>query len=158
VPPQIAADLLPALLVPNEFQAILNLHFKVAGPATEAGFIGLIGGTAEWIFVKPGVVSVTVSAANRFMDRTAEDLAAAIWPEVRRAFGLAEAMPPYRVVKEKRATFSATPNQQLRRPGATTMWENCVLAGDYTATGLPATIEGAIRSGLCAAKALGVAA
>jgi len=157
VPPQIAADLLPDLEVPTAFQAILNLHYRIEGPRTEAGFIGLIGGTAEWVFVKPGIVSVTVSAANRLIDRPAEALAAVIWPEVQRALGLPDAMPTYRVVKEKRATFAATPAQQLRRPGVTTAWENCVLAGDYTATGLPATIEGAIRSGLCAAKALGFA-
>jgi len=58
-------------------------------------------------------------------------------------------------VKEKRATFAATPAQDARRPGATTAWENLFLAGDWTATGLPATIEGAIRSGYRAAACVG---
>ncbi len=120
--------------------------------------MGLLNGTAEWVFVKPGIVSVTISAANRLVDRAAEDLAETVWPEVRQTLGLTGPMPPWRVVKEKRATFAATPAQQLRRPHATTNWENCVLAGDWTDTGLPATIEGAIRSGLTAAKALRVAA
>jgi uncharacterized protein with NAD-binding domain and iron-sulfur cluster len=63
-------------------------------------------------------------------------------------------MPPYRVLREKRATFAATFAQHVRRPSATTDFENLILAGDWTATGLPATIEGAIRSGFTAAKVL----
>ncbi|HUO55056.1 MAG TPA: FAD-dependent oxidoreductase, partial [Rhodoblastus sp.] len=52
---------------------------------------------------------------------------------------------------EKRATFAATPAQDALRPGAETQWRNLVLAGDWTQTGLPATIEGAVRSGVRAA-------
>jgi uncharacterized protein with NAD-binding domain and iron-sulfur cluster len=50
-------------------------------------------------------------------------------------------------VKEKRATFAATPAQDARRPASSTQWSNLFLAGDWTDTGLPATIEGALRSG-----------
>jgi hydroxysqualene dehydroxylase len=155
VPPWIAADLLPDLVVPDEHQAIVNLHFRLDANPGEAGFWGVIGGTTEWVFVKPGVVSITISAANRFIERHAEDITAVVWPEVCQVLGLPPetALPQHRVVKEKRATFAATPNQQLRRPSATTMWQNCALAGDWTATGLPATIEGAIRSGSSAAGA-----
>jgi uncharacterized protein with NAD-binding domain and iron-sulfur cluster len=63
-------------------------------------------------------------------------------------------VPPSRIVKEKRATFAATPAQEARRPGPRTRWRNLVLAGDWTATGLPATMEGAIRSGRVAADAV----
>jgi hydroxysqualene dehydroxylase len=157
-PPWVTAELLPGVTVPDEFQAIINLHYRIEASPGEARFWGLIGGTAEWVFVKPGIVSITISAANRLVDRRAEDLAAAIWPEVRRLLDLPEPIPPWRVVKEKRATFAATPAQNARRPGTKTAWRNCVLAGDWTATLLPATIEGAIRSGLTAAQALGVRA
>jgi len=58
------------------------------------------------------------------------------------------------VVKEKRATFAATAAQERRRPGTRTGLANLALAGDWTATGLPATIEGAIRSGRAAAEVL----
>jgi hypothetical protein len=136
----------------------VNLHYRIEADPGEAGLWGLIGGTAEWVFVKPGIVSITISAANRLVGRTADDLARAVWPEVRRVLALPETMPPWRVVKEKRATFSATPAQNARRPGARTAWHNCVIAGDWTETGLPATIEGAIRSGVTAAQVLGVAA
>ncbi len=153
-PAPVAATLLPGMTVPDEFQAIINLHYRFDIDPGEAGFVGLTGGTAEWVFVKPGVVSVTISAANRLVERSAEELAETVWPEVQAALGITAAMPQVRVVKEKRATFAATPAQQLRRPSATTRWENCMLAGDWTATGLPATIEGAIRSGVTAASQL----
>ena len=126
----------------------------MAADAGEAGFIGLVRGTAEWVFVKPGHVSVTISAANRMVDQPAEAIAGAVWPDVRMALGLEGEIPPYRVVKERRATFAATAAQERLRPAARTGLENLVLAGDWTATGLPATIEGAIRSGQSAAEAL----
>ncbi len=63
-------------------------------------------------------------------------------------------MPPVQIVKERRATFAATPAASARRPGPKTRWANLVLAGDWTDTGLPATIEGAIRSGFAAADLL----
>ena len=158
VPPWVAQDLLPWLRAPDAFEAIVNLHYRVdAAPVDavgEAGFLGLIGATAEWIFIKPGIVSITISAANRLVDRSAEDLAAAIWPEVCAALGLAGEMPHVRVVKERRATFAATAAQQALRPPARTQFANLALAGDWTDTGLPATIEGAIRSGRTAAEVL----
>ena len=158
VPPPVAAMLLPGLVVPDAFEAILNLHYRVQADPGEAGFVGLVGGMAEWAFVKPGIVSVTVSAANHLVDLPAAELAARIWPEAARGVGLSGPMPqpcpPWRVVKEKRATFAATPAQAARRPPARTRFRNLVLAGDWTATGLPATIEGAIRSGRTAATVL----
>ena len=63
-------------------------------------------------------------------------------------------LPPWQIVKERRATFAATPAQLARRPGTATRWPNLVLAGDWTETGLPAAIEGAIRSGDAAADRL----
>lgn len=152
-PPWVAADLLPGLTVPDAFEAILNLHFRAGIDAGEAGFYGLLGGAAEWVFEKTDVVSVTISAANDRIDTDADALAIEVWSDLRRGFGLPRTLPPYRVVKERRATFAATPEQLARRPGAATRLENLALAGDYTATGLPATIEGAVRSGETAAIA-----
>lgn len=160
VPPWVALGLLPGLVAPDAFEAILNIHYRhVAdprGPLAEAGFIGLISGLAEWLFIKPGHVSVTISAANGRVDESARAIALAVWPNVADALGLdasvQAAMPPYRVVKEKRATFAATAEQDRRRPAArSALAANLALAGDWTDTGLPATIEGAIRSGRIAA-------
>jgi squalene-associated FAD-dependent desaturase len=154
VPPAVATGLLPEIVAPDAYEAILNLHFRMEAHPGEAGFIGLIGGLAEWVFIKPGVVSVTISAANRLLDEPAEALAARIWQEVCQALGIVAEVPPWRLIREKRATFAATPEQQMRRPSATTHLPNLVLAGDWTNTGLPATIEGAIRSGFAAAHHL----
>ncbi|MGC9269627.1 hydroxysqualene dehydroxylase HpnE [Acidiphilium sp.] len=152
-PPWVTAELLPSLTVPDAFEAILNLHFRAGIDPGKAGFYGLIGGVAEWVFEKTEVVSVTISAANDRLDSDPETLAAEVWSDLRRGFGLPRTMPPYRIVRERRATFAATPAQLARRPGPITRLSNLTLAGDYTATGLPSTIEGAIRSGATAANA-----
>jgi len=155
VPAAVAARLVPELVVPDDHAPIVNAHYRVAAPAAAPLFVGLVGGVAEWVFRKPGVVSVTVSAADRLVDRPADELGERLWRDVARALGLpARPTPPSRVVKERRATFRATPAQQRKRPPTATRWNNLLLAGDYVDTGLPATIEGAIRSGLAAAEAI----
>ena len=95
---------------------------------------------------------MTISGADRLIDRPREELAVEIWRDVAALTGLpAEPLPPWRIVKEKRATFAATPEQNRKRPPSRTRFDNVALAGDWTATGLPATIEGAVRSGYKAA-------
>lgn len=157
-PAPVSSALLPGLIVPDAFESILNVHFRIDIPDAPVSFIGLLGGVAEWIFVKPGVVSITVSAGNDRAGLTSDALAQQVWSDVHTALAGsldgAGPIPPYRVVREKRATFAATPAQDRRRPAARTAYHNLVLAGDWTATGLPATIEGAIRSGRTAASAL----
>jgi uncharacterized protein with NAD-binding domain and iron-sulfur cluster len=101
----------------------------------------------EWLFSFKHRVSVTISAADRLLDTPRETLARKIWEEVAIVAGLPNAMPPWQIVRERRATFAATPAQNAKRPGSATAWSNLFLAGDWTDTGLPATIEGAVRSG-----------
>jgi squalene-associated FAD-dependent desaturase len=151
VPPWAATDLIPGLIVPDDFRAIVNAHFKMAAPAGAPAILGVIGGTAEWIFTFQDRISVTVSGADAIVDQDREDLAIRIWADVTRALGITAPMPAWQIVKEKRATFAATPAQDARRPAAKTQWRNLFLAGDWTQTGLPATIEGALRSGETAA-------
>jgi squalene-associated FAD-dependent desaturase len=155
-PAMIAARLVPGLIVPDNYAPIVNAHFRCplssSGPPGAPLFAGIIGGTAEWVFRKREVVSVTISAADRIVDRPANELRETLWRDVTLAFALPSVPPPpARIVKERRATFRATPAQQARRPAAATVWANLHLAGDYVDTGLPATIEGAIRSGFAAA-------
>jgi squalene-associated FAD-dependent desaturase len=151
VPPQGAATLVPGLTTPDAYRPILNAHFAVAA-AQGHGLIGLTGGLAQWVFTRPGLASVTVSAAEAVIDEAPESLAPRLWSEAAQALALPDRpLPPYRIVKEKRATIAQTPAQTARRPGPETRLENVWLAGDWTATGLPATIEGALRSGVMAA-------
>lgn len=153
VPAAIAARLVPALTVPDLYSPIVNAHFRCNPPQGTPFLIGVIGGTAEWIFRKREAFSVTVSAADRIVDRTPPELADRFWRDVALAYQLAcHPVPPVRIVKERRATFLASPEQLKRRPAQRTAWSNLLLAGDYVDTGLPATIEGAIRSGFAAAR------
>ena len=151
VPPWSAADLVPGLTVPDDFRAIVNAHFRIDAPDGAPAMLGVIGGTAEWIFTFPGRVSVTVSGADAIVDKDRDELARIIWADVAKALQIQAPMPAWQIVKEKRATFAATPEQDARRPGTKTQWRNLFLAGDWTQTGLPATIEGALRSGETAA-------
>ena len=159
-----ALETIPGLKAPDDHRAILNVHFKIAPPAGQPLLLGLVGGLSEWLFAFDDRLSVTISGADRLMDAPREALAAQIWAEVAAATGLdcrsaasglASDLPPWQIVKEKRATFAATPAQDARRPGPVTDWGNLFLAGDWTATGLPATIEGTIRSGFRAADLAG---
>jgi squalene-associated FAD-dependent desaturase len=153
VPAAVAARLVPALTVPDAYSPIVNAHFRCAVPAGSPYFIGMIGGAAEWIFRKHEGLSVTVSAADRFVDRPAEVLRDLLWRDAALAYQLpAHPVPPGRILKERRATFLASPAQLVRRPAPTTHWKNLLLAGDYVDTGLPAAIEGAIASGFMAAE------
>jgi len=149
----IAARLVPALTVPDQYSPIVNAHFRCDPPEGAPFFIGVVGGAAEWIFRKREAFSVTVSAADRIVERTSGELCDLFWRDVALAYQLpSHPVPPVRIVKERRATFLASPEQLKRRPPPKTAWRNLLLAGDYVETGLPATIEGAIRSGLAAAR------
>lgn len=152
VPPWVAESLVPDLVVPDAFRSIVNAHFAYTPPAGVAPMLGVIGGTAEWIFAFPDRLSVTVSAADHLVDTDRAELAATFWADIAAIHGLRATLPPWQIVKEKRATFAATPEQDAKRPPARTRWRNLFLAGDWTQTGLPATIEGALRSGETAAR------
>ncbi len=118
-----------------------------------SGFLGVIGGASHWMFAKDDLLSVTISSAEDLAAQPASKIANIIWGEAATLLGMEPSpMPPYRVIKEHRATIAQTPDQIARRPDARTQWRNLFLAGDWTDTGLPATIEGAITSGFKAAE------
>jgi hydroxysqualene dehydroxylase len=152
VPPQAAAKLVPGLEVPTAFRSILNAHFRIDAPSRFPSMLGVINGTVEWLFAFPGRMSATVSDASHLLDMPRPALAETIWNEIAQVTHLPPTLPPWHIVRERRATFAATPSENARRPNVSTRWRNLFLAGDWTATGLPATIEGAIRSGNRAAQ------
>ena len=148
VPPRPAAALLPGLKTPTKFRAIVNAHFRFDPPPGMPPILGVVGGLVEWLFAFPQRLSVTISNADRLVDMPREELAQAIWRDICKAAGIvANDLPPWQIVRERRATFEATPKQNALRPGASTDLKNLFLAGDWTDTGLPATIEGSVRSG-----------
>jgi squalene-associated FAD-dependent desaturase len=151
VPPYVATSLVPGLLVPSSFRGIVNAHFRVDPPPHLPPMLGITNGTCEWIFSHPGRISATISDGGRLFDMPRTELAQTMWNDIARVTGLTGDLPPWQIVRERRATFAATPEQNARRPTAETPWDNLFLAGDWTQTGLPATIESAIRSGYRAA-------
>ena len=156
VTPQVCTQLLPEIPVPLETRPIVNAHFRLDRPVPMpdgSAILGVVGGTAQWIFARGDIASVTVSAAGALVDRPAGEIAQEIWADVSAALDYRPpATPAVRIVKEKRATFAQTPASLPLRPPAETRLGNLFLAGDWTATGLPATIEGAVRSGVSAAR------
>lgn len=173
VPPDAAADLLrgtPAALANAsgfEYSPIVGIHLWYDRPVLDIPHAVLLDTTVHWVFKKPvdeqarelGAaerVQVVVSAARPLKDLGQKEIADIAARELAAAFPAARDAKVVKavVVKENRATCSFTPAVERLRPGPKTAFENLVLAGDWTKTGWPATLEGAVRSGRLAAAAL----
>ncbi|MEX2453439.1 MAG: hydroxysqualene dehydroxylase HpnE [Rhodospirillaceae bacterium] len=156
VPPDACGEIWPEAQPPLEARTIVNAHFRLDEPVEMPWgmpFLGLVNAETHWIFQRDNILSLTVSAGDALAERPNWELANLFWADVGRVFGRPPGrMPPWRVIKERRATFAQTPGQVGRRPGSQTSLRNLFLAGDWTATGLPATIEGSVRSGFRAAQ------
>ena len=151
VSPAVAERLVPDLVAPAEGGVILNAHYLLDEPVEGPSLVAFINSQAHWAFVRENVVSLTISAAGALAGR-GDDLLPELWRETQIGLGLGDR--PYqaaRLIKEKRATFDQSPEGVKRRAKPETRFPNLLLAGDWTDTGLPATMEGAIRSGHVAA-------
>lgn len=152
LPPSVVAKLAPGWQVPDEFRPIVNGHFMVPEGASSVRFLGVIGGDIHWLFVRDNIASVTVSAANELANLPHDVVASRLWGDVCKALNLGSLpLGKHRIVTEKRATFAQIPDQITKRPDAKTDIDNLYLAGDWINNGLPATIEGTLRSGFLAA-------
>jgi squalene-associated FAD-dependent desaturase len=156
LPPEACGEIWPEADPPADANAILNIHYRLDEPLTlpwDMPFVGVLGTETQWIYIRDNVLSLTISAAGAIADRPNWELANQLWGEVGRILGRsATRLPAWRVIKERRATFAQTPDQAVRRAKTTTSLRNLFLAGDWTDTGLPATIEGAVQSGFKAAS------
>lgn len=140
----------------NEFDPspspIVNAHFQVDETLRFDAMTGIVGGTAQWAFSRPGLVSATVSADQNLAALNQQEIASRLWTDVRSAYGLSEqAIPPHRVIVERRATPLQNTDFVSNRPGPRTQIRNLFMAGDWLNTGLPCTLESAVRSGFEAA-------
>ncbi|HZW92637.1 MAG TPA: hydroxysqualene dehydroxylase HpnE [Candidatus Eremiobacteraceae bacterium] len=101
-------------------------------------------------------IELVVSASKSLIDKSRTEIVDLALKEVREFFPAARAANLLKstVIKEVRATYSPRPGIDTHRPPQTTPWARVFLAGDWTATGWPATMEGAVRSGYLAAEAL----
>ncbi len=147
-----------SLLAALEYQPIATVYLQYS-PQTRLPqpMLGLSGGMAQWVFDRgqthgaAGLLAVVISAEGEYQDWPPEQLAAAIHDELKTAFQMTAPLW-HKVIMERRATFACTPN--IQRPQQKTRLENFLLAGDYTAGDYPATIEGAVRSGIRCADLL----
>lgn len=162
VAPSALVGLLPEAAPDLQYRSILNGHFlwpQAGAMRAHMPFLGVINGTAQWIFFHEGRFATTTSAADALMDEPEEALAQRLWDDICRALHLKDArLPPHRIIKEKRATFAATPDCIAARPAPRTNYSNLFLAGDYVRSPLPATLEAAISSGFEAAALAGASA
>src|SRR5205085_8186211 len=104
VPAPVASQLVPGILAPASFRAIVNAHFKIAPPQDSPKVLCVINALTEWLFSFPDRLSITVSDADRLLECSREALAAAIWREIAAITGIADELPPWQIIKERRAT------------------------------------------------------
>ncbi len=146
---------------------MVSIHLWFDRPVMDEEFIGLVDSPIQWVFDKSrlwkesetraGALACITSGAYDLIDRSKEDLIALAHRELVRFFPeVSKAKLIHsRLIKERQATYSCTPEAERWRPPQETPYENFFLAGDWTRTGLPATIEGAVTSGhRCAERIL----
>jgi hydroxysqualene dehydroxylase len=138
-----------------DYSSILTVHLFLKENRFEKTFYGLINSPVQWVFNKGSHLSVVISNADNLIDRSAEEIIDLIISELNKFFGLEKReLISYKIIKEKRASFIPTNDIIDKRPPVQTPFENFFLAGDWTNTGLPATIESAVKSGKIAAEAV----
>ena len=160
VPPTRLKQLMPEVDPPEDDASILNIHYRMGAPVPrkalgEGPFIGMISSKGQWAFVRDDVISLTTSASDAIGtdDLPNDDVVSEIWRETHVALDLGDVdYERVRVIREKRATPDQSPEGAKKRLKPETRCRNLFLAGDHTDTGVPATIEGSIRSGDRAAE------
>jgi squalene-associated FAD-dependent desaturase len=169
LPPRMAHEVAPDAL-PREpglnASPIVNVHLWYDRPVMEEPFEAVLESPAQWVFNRSAMdhagagragehhLAVSISGARGEVEVPRDALAAAIRAEVEAVYPRARGaeLVASAVVKEPRATFAQAPGQAARRPGAATPVPGVALAGAWTDTGWPATMEGAVRSGIRAAR------
>jgi squalene-associated FAD-dependent desaturase len=169
VPHDNAAALVPENAAPDRGRwaglgasPIVNVHVVYDRPVCDRPFVAVVGSPVQWVFDRTRVagaergqyLAVSVSAAGRWIIAPAATIRQAFLPELERLFPEARgaSVLDFFVTRERRATFRQAPGSGLLRPASPTGMPGLFLAGAWTATGWPDTMEGAVRSGLEAAE------
>jgi squalene-associated FAD-dependent desaturase len=162
VPSAEAHELLPRHAGDLGAAPIVNVHVIYSRPVLRHPFVAVLGSPVQWVFDRTGVaelasgqyLAISCSAAREWIDTPVAEMRAAFVPELRRLLPAAREadVREFFVTRERRATFCQAPGTSARRPAARTSVPGLVLAGSWTDTGYPDTMEGAVRSGVTAAR------
>jgi squalene-associated FAD-dependent desaturase len=163
IPPSLRSD--PFFQRASELTTtpIVNIHLWYDRPVMDLDFAAFVNSEAQWVFNKSKMwhldgkgqyLDISLSGAWHYIDLPKEELIERFTRELRRLFPKARQARVERclVVKQRQATFAAAPGSAKYRLPCRTPIENLFLAGDWTATGWPATMESAVRSGLACAR------
>jgi zeta-carotene desaturase len=141
---------------------ITGIHLWFDRPITDLPNATLLDRTIQWMFNKSEgrYIQLVVSASRSLTEMPRNEVIDLALRELAEFFPIVKEakLEKAQVIKEVRATFSARPNLESLRPGPVTPLKNFFLAGDWTRSGWPATMEGAVRSGYIAAEAVAAAA
>jgi hydroxysqualene dehydroxylase len=136
-----------------EYSSILNVYIWLKNNPLKEQFYGLINSPVHWIFNKGTHINLVISDADYLMDKTSDDIYKLCVNELTRYTKIMDSdIIHYKILKEKRATVASSNNTVFNRPSSKTRISNLFLAGDWTDTGLPSTIESAVKSGRIAAE------
>jgi squalene-associated FAD-dependent desaturase len=164
------ADSLRAMLARFETSPITGIHLWFDRQITDLDHAVLLDRTIQWMFHKSRLqgreekngsyIELVVSSSKSLLEKSRNEIIDLAVKELREFFPTARDAQLLKatVIKEVHATYSPRPGVDAYRPGNVTVWPRVFLAGDWTATGWPATMEGAVRSGYLAAEALARAA
>jgi squalene-associated FAD-dependent desaturase len=138
-----------------EYSSILNIHIWLKNNPMKEQFYGLIDSSVHWIFNKGNHINLVISDADYLIDKSSEEVFQMCVEELIKYTEVEESeVFQYKVLKEKRATFIPSIKINFVRPSSRTKIANLFLAGDWTNTGLPSTIESAVKSGRVASELL----
>lgn len=140
----------------NKFQTspILSAHLWLKENKFKESFYGLIESDVQWVFNHGSYISITISNAEKFINMDHDEIKNIMLCDLKKYFPFfsESSVSQIKIIKEKRATFVPSNEILNLRPGSNTKYKNFFLAGDWTDTALPATIEGAVKSGKTAAE------
>jgi squalene-associated FAD-dependent desaturase len=131
-----------------EYSAIISIHIWLKENNLDFNFCGLIDSPIHWVFNHKSFLTTVTSDANNYIHLTKEEIFDIAAIELKKYLGIRkEDISNYKVIKEKRATFIPDLNSEKIRKEIKSKYINLYLAGDWVDTGLPGTIESAVKSG-----------
>jgi squalene-associated FAD-dependent desaturase len=137
------------------YSSILSVHLWIKVNQLKEEFYGLINSPVHWIFNKGNYLTIIISDADYLMGKPKEELLDIVVNELEKFIGLnRDNVLDFQIIKEKRATFIPSEKILDSRPDVITNLDNFFIAGDWVDTGLPSTIEGAVKSGRMVSEAL----